>query len=731
MTTSMARKVTVAIAIMALVLPGAIVINELPAASAASYGPVTVKGTKILVNGQAPTEKFFGVVDTTALAYAILAYIEGQTQYAGKSSVFLGPDTSSYAPVTPSATAAQFFDSYFALLSYYGCNLVRLGPGDSWGTGIQYDAWVNHHDAFASLLRSMTSAAEAHGVWICLVMAGAAEYPTYAFGGTGTVFDTGSTAYRNYIAYSKGVMALLDGEDGVFCYDLFNEPDHNNCYTGYWSSKGGKTAFSTWSSAVAAATASVSAHPRTMGVAGLGYLFGWGKADFDLCTGKVPFEIASRHYYASATGSSNTYLFSDPEAWADADGKPLFWSELAYNGVYPLVRYTFGEQSIWSAGGQAITSMVLTGTAGYPYTGGSRPVASFTVTPSQGSSGTTFAVDASSSSDAQDTSAKLQVRWDWESDGAFDTARSSTKTATHAYGQDGTYTITLEVTDTSGLSSTATRTVTVGGSAPTIAISSPASGSVLRSTSVTATWSCSASAGISTLSIQRDGGTWTSLSATATSYGLSSLAQGKHTVIVKCVDKGGRSAAATTTFTVDTVAPTLAVTSPTGGGYVTSASPVVRWSASDASAGISYFLVKSDGGAWTRVSATATSYTFGGLSQGSHTFTVRAVDKVGNYGDVSRTFTVDSVTPALKVTAPASGAVLTSTSATVKWTGSDGTSGIAAYYIKRDTGAWTTLSSSTLSYTYAGLSHASHTVTVRAVDKAGNLRDVAVTFSVK
>jgi hypothetical protein len=42
-----------------------------------------------------------------------------------------------------------------------------------------------------------------------------------------------------------------------------------------------------------------------MGVAGLGNMFGWGQVDLDVCTGKVPFEIASRHYYASNKDMNN------------------------------------------------------------------------------------------------------------------------------------------------------------------------------------------------------------------------------------------------------------------------------------------------------------------------------------------------------------------------------------------------------------------------------------------
>lgn len=359
-------------AIFALLLPGAMMIFSAPTASAATtYGRVTVSGTNILVNGDVPSEKFIGVVETTALQFAILAFIEGQSGVAGKTSHLNGPDTGGNAYIPFHQTPEQFWHQYFAISAYYDTNLLRLGAGDKWGSSIQYEAWLNHHDAYIAFLKSMCAQAEKNNVWICLVLAGSQEYPTYTYGGTGSVFDTSSTAYSRYIAYCRDVMAALEGENAIAMYDLFNEPDHDIVANNYW--KGDKVRFNTWERAVARDTAGVSTHPRTMGVAGLGNLFGWGKADFDLATGNGGFEILHRHYYASASGPANAYLFTEPESWARQSGKPLYWGELAYNGVYPLTRWAFAEETIWAAGGQAIAPMVLTGTPGYPYKGGLLP----------------------------------------------------------------------------------------------------------------------------------------------------------------------------------------------------------------------------------------------------------------------------------------------------------------------------------------------------------------------
>ena len=94
------------------------------------------------------------------------------------------------------------------------------------------------------------------------------------------------------------------------------------------------------------------------------------------------------------------------------------------------------------------------------------PAACFKVTPAIGTTGTEFHVDGSCSMDQPDSVAALQVRWDWESDGIWDTECTATKIAVHTYASAGSKTITLEIRDTAGLSSEATRSVTVSGAPP-------------------------------------------------------------------------------------------------------------------------------------------------------------------------------------------------------------------------------------------------------------------------
>jgi len=90
------------------------------------------------------------------------------------------------------------------------------------------------------------------------------------------------------------------------------------------------------------------------------------------------------------------------------------------------------------------------------------PFASFTISPTSGPVGTVFTFDASDVSDLQENSSSLQVRWDFENDGNWDTPFTTNKTITKQYSTAATYTIKLEVKDNDGNISSTLRTLTVG-----------------------------------------------------------------------------------------------------------------------------------------------------------------------------------------------------------------------------------------------------------------------------
>ncbi len=84
----------------------------------------------------------------------------------------------------------------------------------------------------------------------------------------------------------------------------------------------------------------------------------------------------------------------------------------------------------------------------------SPPIASLTVDPETGHVGTLFTLDASCSTDAEEPTSDLLVRWDWEGDGIWDTEPNQSKLVQRYFGIDDTYHIVVEVTDCAGASDT-------------------------------------------------------------------------------------------------------------------------------------------------------------------------------------------------------------------------------------------------------------------------------------
>ena len=82
------------------------------------------------------------------------------------------------------------------------------------------------------------------------------------------------------------------------------------------------------------------------------------------------------------------------------------------------------------------------------------PSAAFTITKTGALS---IRCDAASASDTETASEELQVRWDFEDDGAWDTDWVTNAPADHAYDEEGSYTVRLEVRDAVGQVGAATQ----------------------------------------------------------------------------------------------------------------------------------------------------------------------------------------------------------------------------------------------------------------------------------
>ena len=279
---------------------------------------------------------------------------------------------------------------------------------------------------------------------------------------------------------------------------------------------------------------------------------------------------------------------------------------------------------------------------------------------------------------------------------------------------DGPHTIAVYAVDQAGNTGpTRTAGFTVSTTAPTVTLNTvPAA----LSNHTTADVAFTVDDPTATAWCSLDGGPATSCTSPVSYSGLS---DGPHSIDIYAVSLGGQqSATVSSAFTVDTQAPTLAI-SHAPSGSVTSANATLSYTVSDPSATV---WCSVDGAAAT---ACTSPVDLGGLPAGPHTVSLHATDPAGNSSaGSSASFSIDNTGPTVSFTAtpPAGSANRT---ATASFTTDDPS---ATTWCALDGNAATACAGSV---SYSNLSQGSHTISVYGVDQAGNRGATnAVTFSV-
>jgi hypothetical protein len=182
------------------------------------------------------------------------------------------------------------------------------------------------------------------------------------------------------------------------------------------------------------------------------------------------------------------------------------------------------------------------------------------------------------------------------------------------------------------------------------------------------------------------------------------------------------------TFIVDTRPPTLGFDIQNGTMFVSR--PVnITWSSEDDNTGIDYFEYSLDGGPFEST-GDERSVSLEDVSDGSHVLTVRAFDIAGNLIEQSLTFRVDTQSPALAFAAQGA-AFFNSMSFAITWTASDAVSGVDRFEYSLDYNVFVpfgTPESDSLELT--NISEGTHTLILRAYDRAGNLAEESLEFMV-
>jgi len=286
--------------------------------------------------------------------------------------------------------------------------------------------------------------------------------------------------------------------------------------------------------------------------------------------------------------------------------------------------------------------------------------------------------------------------------------------------------IMVNMTDLGGSEVSVSVTVLLDDVDPTLVINSPAEGAYVGS-SVTVTWTANGTGSdIDYYTVSIEGRF--SNDTNDTSFTINGLADGQYSVLVTAHDIAGNYVDVPVTFTVDTVAPTLAIISPSANYLSTTSSIVLTWNGSDSGSGVDHYDVRWEGGSPISVNSSVSTFTFTGLSDGSHVLTVTIYDKAGLTTFDTVTVKVDTQPPSLTITSPATGAFVTDDDITVTWAGSDAGTGIAYYAVSME-GSFS-INTTGSSYTINGLADGTYTVMVSAYDVLGNYRDEVVTFTV-
>jgi multisubunit Na+/H+ antiporter MnhG subunit len=211
-----------------------------------------------------------------------------------------------------------------------------------------------------------------------------------------------------------------------------------------------------------------------------------------------------------------------------------------------------------------------------------------------------------------------------------------------------------------------------------------------------------------------------SFATVTSSVSLTGLSNGQHTYSARQVDNAGNlGSAASITWTIDNGIPLAPAIDSGPGGPVKSASASFSFSSSES--GVT-FETNLDGAGFV---ATTSPTTYSGLSEGGHSFAVRAKNAAGTTGpSTSRSWTVDTIAPAAPTLGGPSGTVV-STSASITITPAESGGSLQG---KLDAAAFATASSPV---SLTGLSSAAHTYEARQIDAAGNVGPAAsITWTV-
>jgi len=287
---------------------------------------------------------------------------------------------------------------------------------------------------------------------------------------------------------------------------------------------------------------------------------------------------------------------------------------------------------------------------------------------------------------------------------------------------EGLHIITVRAVDEEGNIGIDKVYIVVDITPPSLEILSPQNNSNLNDSTITISWECSDTlAGVDHYEIYVDGVPIdTNISSTQTEYPLT-LNDGSHIIILKAVDRAGNAARQTLEVTIDATPPIIEILSPSTNSFFNTTTIMIYWNASDTFSGIDHYELYVDNEPLdVSIPSTITSYTVT-LDEGVHIVTIRAIDGFGNIGEDSVRLTIDITPPIVEITSPQNGSIFNTTVVEIYWDGQDDLSRIDHYELYVDGEPIDTqIPYIFISYAIT-LDEGTNSITIRAVDKAGNV----------
>ena len=208
---------------------------------------------------------------------------------------------------------------------------------------------------------------------------------------------------------------------------------------------------------------------------------------------------------------------------------------------------------------------------------------------------------------------------------------------------------------------------------------------------------------------------------------INNLAEGYHRFNLRAMDHAGLIADSLVNFYEDFTPPnTHLVNGPSDSGWINSDSVFFAWVGSDGITDTTDLLYayKIDTDPFSSFD-TITSISYSGLSEGEHTFEVKARDLAGHEDatPLEINFAVDLIDPTTEIViAPPDSSWITTDSLTIYWTGNDDRTPVEEllYSYRLDSSSYSAFMPDTF-FTFTDLSDNLHIIEVRARDLAGNI----------